>query len=68
MNRDKAPRHFSEAIVKKEIVVVTVCIGLAAAFTVMRLLQSLHYGVSARDPLIYIVVPVADLVVAWPPA
>jgi ABC-type antimicrobial peptide transport system permease subunit len=39
-------------------------IGLAAAFGLMRLMNSLLFGISPRDPLTYILVPSALLLVA----
>lgn len=39
-------------------------IGLAAAFGIMRLMNSLLFGISPRDPLTYILVPVVLLMVA----
>jgi len=39
-------------------------IGLAAAFGLMRLMSSLLFGISPRDPLTYIVVPIALVIVA----
>jgi predicted permease len=38
--------------------------GLAAAFGLMRLMSSLLFGISPRDPLTYILVPAALLMVA----
>ncbi len=39
-------------------------IGLAASFALMKLMSSLLFGISPRDPLTYIVVPVSLLLVA----
>ena len=39
-------------------------IGLAAAFGLMQLMKSLLFGISPRDPVTYIVVPVALIMVA----
>jgi ABC-type antimicrobial peptide transport system permease subunit len=39
-------------------------IGLVAAFGLMRLMSSLLFGISPRDPLTYILVPAALLMVA----
>jgi ABC-type antimicrobial peptide transport system permease subunit len=38
------------------LVSIGVVLGLAAAFWAVRLLQSLLFGVSSRDPVIYLVV------------
>jgi len=42
-----------------------VAIGLAAAWALTRFLESLLYGVSARDPLTFVGVPLALAAVAW---
>jgi predicted permease len=39
-------------------------IGLAASFALTKLMSSLLFGISPRDPLTYIVVPAAQLLVA----
>ncbi len=39
-------------------------IGLAGAFVLMRLMKSLLFGISPRDPLTYMVVPIVLLMVA----
>jgi len=52
--------------------IVGVIIGLASAFGLTQLIASLLYGVKARDPLVFIAVPVLLSVVAliavWLPA
>jgi predicted permease len=42
-----------------------IAIGLAAAWALTRFLTSLLYGVSARDPITFVVVPLALVAVAW---
>jgi len=42
-----------------------VAIGLAASWSGMRLLGSLLYGVSARDPITFLAVPLVLTAVAW---
>jgi len=42
-----------------------VAIGLAAALAVARLVANLLYGVSARDPITFVAVPLALAAVAW---
>jgi putative ABC transport system permease protein len=49
-----------------------IAIGLAAAFGLSRLIETLLFGVTARDPLVFIAVPailaVVALVAVWLPA
>jgi ABC-type antimicrobial peptide transport system permease subunit len=51
---------------------VGVVVGLASAFGLARVLQSLLFGVEARDPLVFVAVPVVLSLVAflavWIPA
>ncbi|MEM9290611.1 MAG: ABC transporter permease [Acidobacteriota bacterium] len=53
-------------------VLAGVILGLTAAFLLGRLIQSLLYGTSAADPLTFVVVPLAlvlvTLVASWAPA
>jgi predicted permease len=42
-----------------------VAIGLAAALALARLVASLLYGVSARDPITFVLVPLMLVAVAW---
>ena len=55
-----------------ELALVGVAIGLAAAWALARLIQSFLFGVQARDPLVFIAVPVAlalvALIAVWLPA
>jgi ABC-type antimicrobial peptide transport system permease subunit len=52
--------------------IVGVIIGVASAFGLTRLLSGLLYGVQARDPMVFISVPlllsIAALVAVWLPA
>jgi predicted permease len=52
--------------------VVGVIIGVAGAFGLTRLIASLLYGVQARDPIVFVAIPlllsVASLVAVWVPA
>lgn len=52
--------------------VVGVAIGLAAAFGLSRLIAAFLFGVTARDPLVFIAVPLVLTLVAllavWHPA
>jgi len=52
--------------------VVGVIIGVAGAFGLTRLIASLLYGVQARDPIVFVIIPlllsVAALVAVWVPA
>jgi len=49
-----------------------VVIGIAAAFGLAKLIQSILFGVNARDPLVFIGIPVVlaavALVAVWLPA
>ena len=51
---------------------VGVVVGLASAFGLARVLQSLLFGVQARDPLVFVTVPIVLSLVAllavWIPA
>jgi putative ABC transport system permease protein len=42
-----------------------VAIGLTAALALARLVENLLYGVSARDPITFVVVPLTLVAVAW---
>jgi putative ABC transport system permease protein len=52
--------------------VVGVAMGTAAAFALSRLIESLLFGVTARDPIVFVAVPavlsVVALVAVWVPA
>jgi predicted permease len=52
--------------------VIGVIVGLAAAFGMSRLIASLLFGVEARDPMVFIVIPllltVVSLIAVWLPA
>ena len=52
--------------------IVGVAIGLAAAFLLSRVLSSFLFGVTARDPLVFTVVPLVltgvALLAVWLPA
>jgi ABC-type antimicrobial peptide transport system permease subunit len=52
--------------------VVGVVIGTASAFALARLIESLLFGVTARDPMVFVVVPavlsVVALLAVWLPA
>jgi putative ABC transport system permease protein len=52
--------------------VAGVIIGTAAAFGLSRLIESLLFGVTARDPVVFVAVPavlsVVALIAVWLPA
>jgi ABC-type antimicrobial peptide transport system permease subunit len=51
---------------------IGVVVGLAAAFGLTRLMTSFLFGVEARDPAVFVVMPVlltlVSVVAAWLPA
>jgi putative ABC transport system permease protein len=42
-----------------------VALGLAAAWALVKLIESLLFGVKARDPLVFVAVPLTLALVAW---
>jgi putative ABC transport system permease protein len=52
--------------------IIGVVVGLAAAFGLSRLIASLLFGVQARDPMVFVVIPllltVVSLIAVWLPA
>jgi ABC-type antimicrobial peptide transport system permease subunit len=47
------------------LVVIGVTIGLASAFGLTRVMASFLFGVTPRDPLVFILVPIVLAVVGW---
>jgi ABC-type antimicrobial peptide transport system permease subunit len=47
------------------LVLLGVVIGLASAFGLARVLATFLYGVTPRDPLVFVVVPLVLAAVAW---
>jgi putative ABC transport system permease protein len=67
-------RHVKNMVVFQgmALTMVGVVVGLASAFALARVLQSLLFGVQARDPFVFVAVPVVLSLVAflavWIPA